>query len=185
MLLVALFPMSIVSDHSRSVKDFKKMGIPIFAPYIDGVMKGKLGGFKISAFELPHDNCKNYGFLINYNGNKLLYLTDFEYCTYFFTQISVQNILIECNYQQKYISREDANYLHKVKGHCELETCKRFIEVNRTDKLRNVILCHLGRFSTNADECKAEIEKVAKTSVYVATKGLEVDLERRNDLLTK
>ena len=46
-------------------------------------------------------------------------------------------------------------------------------------------MCHLGRFSTNADECKAEIEKVAKTSVYVATKGLEVDLERRNDLLTK
>ena len=60
---------SFVTDHSKSVADIKKMGIPVWQPYLDGfdinmVQKRGYGNFKIMSFELPHNGTDNCGFLI-------------------------------------------------------------------------------------------------------------------------
>lgn len=170
------------SDHAKAVKDFENMGIPVFKPYeIKTNTQNKwLGSFQITTFDLPHNGTENRGFFIRTLENeRILYLTDFEYCRYRFTEQKVNHILIECNYQQELVSKDLANYEHKIKGHCSLETCKSFIAANKTNALRTVILCHMGVETTIAEECLSEVQNVAGdgVSVLVAHKGLEVELK--------
>ena len=182
---------SFVTDHSKSVAEINKMGIPVFAPYesLDRIeadekvmLAEKFGNFIIRAFQLPHNGTRNCGFLIEVDGQKILYMTDFEYCTYVFAKQKVNHILIECNYQQELVDRDLPNYEHKIRGHCSLDTCKEFIKVNATDSLQTVIMCHLGQETTEPEECIAEIQKIVPgANVCVAERGLEVELRNRSE----
>lgn len=182
---------SFVTDHSKSVAEINKMGIPVFAPYesLDRIeadekvmLAEKFGNFIIRAFQLPHNGTRNCGFLIEVDGQKILYMTDFEYCPYVFAKQKINHILIECNYQQELVDSDLPNYEHKIRGHCSLDTCKEFIKVNATDSLQTVILCHLGQETTEPEECVTEIQKVAnKANVCVAERGLEVLLRDNNE----
>lgn len=168
-------------DHSLSVEEFRKMGIPIFAPYELGNVKKshiRMGNFDITAFDLPHNGTWNNGFLIKVGGQKVLYMTDFMFCDYVFKKQKVNHILIECNYQSKYVERELVNYEHKIRGHCELNTCKECIEANATNELRTVLLLHMSFQTCDFEECITEVKKVVKNGVYVdyARKGLKMEL---------
>lgn len=168
-------------DHSLSVEDIRNMGIPIFAPYELGNVKKshiRMGNFDITAFDLPHNGTWNNGFLIKVGGQKVLYMTDFMFCDYVFKKQKVNHILIECNYQSKYVERELVNYEHKIRGHCELNTCKECIEANATNELRTVLLLHMSFQTCDFEECITEVKKVVKNGVYVdyARKGLEMEL---------
>lgn len=159
------------------------MGIYVFAPYECRLAleraKMKYGSFYITAFSLPHNDVPNYGFLIEVDGQKILYMTDFEYCKYRFTNMKVDHILIECNYQSELVNRDLPNYEHKIRGHCSLETCRDFIEVNATNSLKTVLLLHMGGETCNPEECVAEIKKVAKNAyVDYARKGIEIELRK-------
>lgn len=178
-------------DHSKSVKDFENMGIPVFAPYRSlKPMSFKDGSkFMVQAFDLTDKNgkfmhtnndgseCPCYGFLIEHKDmGKLLYITDTELVKWRFSRIN--HILISCNYQKKYIS-DSAKRNHVLRGHMELETVKDFIKANKSNALRTVILCHLSGDSCNAEECLAEVQNVAGegVNVVVAHKGLEIELK--------
>lgn len=163
-------------DHSLSVKDIENIGIKIYEPF---VFRKSFGGFKVHSFEVPHDNEPCFGYLITCpDGQKVLYATDFEYIKYNFQKIGIDHIIIECNYQNEYVNRDLPNFEHKIKGHCSLDTCKKFIEVNATDRLKTVLLVHMGVETCNAEECVSEIKKVVKSGVFVdyARKGLETIL---------
>ena len=176
-------------DHSISAKDFENMGIPVFKPYENKEpinLKGWNG--TIQAFDLTdkdgkfmHTNadgseCPCYGFLITHPDlGRMLYITDTELVKWRFKDIN--HILISCNYQKKYIEDENlAKRNHVFRGHMELETVKEFIKANNSESLQSIILCHLSNDNSNPEECKAEVEKVAKCPVYVASKRLEVEL---------
>lgn len=171
--------MNIVSDHSKSLEDFKKMGIPVWQPYLDEnkLQRRYFGGFMVRSFDVPHDNEPCVGYLIECpNHDRLLYATDCEYIRYSFKKMNLNHILIECNYQQELVDRDLPQYVHKIRGHCSLSTCKEFIKVNATDSLQTVILCHLGQETTEPEECVAEIQSVAKCKIYVAEKGMNIEL---------
>lgn len=181
-------------DHSLSVKDFENMGIPVFKPY-ENKEPISLNGWNgtIQVFDLTdkdgkfmHTNadgseCPCYGFLITHPDlGRMLYITDTELVKWRFKDIN--HILISCNYQKKYIDDENlAKRNHVFRGHMELETVKEFIKANNSDSLQNIILCHLSNDNANPEECKAEVEKVAKCPVYVARKGLEIELRNGNE----
>ena len=181
-------------DHSLSAKDFENMGIPVFKPYENKepiILNGWNG--TIQAFDLTdkdgkfmHTNadgseCPCYGFLITHPDlGRMLYITDTELVKWRFKDIN--HILISCNYQKKYIEDENlAKRNHVFRGHMELETVKEFIKANNSDSLQSIILCHLSNDNANPEECKAEVEKVAKCTVYVARKGLEIELKNGNE----
>ena len=105
-------------------------------------------------------------------------MTDFEYCRFRFTKQCVDHILIECNYQQELISEDLPQYYHKIKGHASLKTCRDFIEVNKSENLKNVLLLHMGGNTCNPMECVEVIQEVVDKDVNVnfARKGLEVSL---------
>ena len=170
------------------------MGIPVFKPY-ENKEPINLNGWNgtIQAFDLTdkdgkfmHTNadgseCPCYGFLITHPDlGRMLYITDTELVKWRFKYIN--HILISCNYQRKYIDDENiAKRNHVFRGHMELETVKEFIKANNSDSLQNIILCHLSNDNSNPEECKAEVEKVGKCPVYVASKGLEVELRNGNE----
>lgn len=170
------------TDHSKAVKDFENIGIKVWKPYCETNLtdRMKFDGFFVQCFPLPHNGTPNFGFYINVDGQKILYLTDYEYCRFNFKSLQVNHIVCECNYQQELVSRDLANYEHKIKGHSSLEYCKRFISDNKTNALRTVILCHMGAETTIEEECLAEVQKVVGegVSVVVARKGLEVELSK-------
>lgn len=174
-------------DHSKSADDFNKMGIPVWQPYIEyaeytsqRIYHKVFGKFSVKCFPLPHNGTDNFGFLIECDGQKILYMTDFQFCPYVFTKHKINHILIECNYQQELVDRDLPNYEHKIRGHCSLDTCKEFIKVNATDRLQTVILCHLGQETTEPEECVEEIQKIVpQANVCVAERGLEVPLSNK------
>lgn len=170
-------------DHSKSVADFKKFGIDVWQPYLEEkkIQKKQFGSFRVQCFDLQHNGTENRGFLIEVDGEKILYMTDFEYCPYVFAKQKVNHILVECNYQQEYVDRDLPNFEHKIRGHCSLDTCKEFVNVNATDSLETVILLHMGQETCNPMECVSEVQKVAnKAYVDYARDGLEVELKDRN-----
>ena len=170
------------SDHSKAVKDFENMGIKVWKPFSESNLTDymKFGRFLVQCFPLPHNSTPNFGFYINANRQKVLYLTDYEYCRFNFKSLQVNHIICECNYQQELVSRDLANYEHKIRGHSSLNYCKRFISDNKTPALRTVILCHMGAETTIPEECLSEVQKVVGegVNVFVAYKGLEVELNK-------
>lgn len=168
------------TDHAKSLNDIKDI-FPVFAPYTQGEVKiGKrsFGNFEVSCFDLPHNGTWNNGFLIKADGQKFLYMTDFEYCKYHFKKQAVNHMIIECNYQNEYVNRDLANYEHKIRGHCSLDTCIGFIRENATSQLRTVTIIHMGAETCNPNECVDEIKKVVGAGVNVgyAIPGLMVDM---------
>ena len=168
------------SDHKRSLRELRNMCINCFAPYETKhntqILTTQLGIFKIYAFPLPHNGVTNYGFLVECEGEKLLYMTDFEYCDYYFKSENINHLIIECNYRDELIDKSLPNFEHKVLGHCEFEVCKRIILKNYTDSLRSVILAHLGECVGKEEDLINDIKKDLKSDILVtvAKRGVEL-----------
>lgn len=171
------------SDHSKSVKDFEAMGIPVFTPYIS-LKPMRMGKeFKIQAFDLTtvdgrwtHTNadgseCPCYGFLITHpDMGRMIYATDTELIKWRFK--NVNHILLGVNYDPELLSGDDAKKNHVVRGHMSIDTACEFVKANYSDGLQNVIMCHLS--SENSDK-DSFIEKMKKVSY-----GVNVDVAERN-----
>lgn len=172
-------------DHSKSVKDFEAMGIPVFAPYRS--LKPMIIGdymLKVQAFDLTtvdgrwtHTNadgseCPCYGFLITHPGmGRMLYITDTGLIKWRFKDIN--HILLGVNYDKDLIDRDNTGKAnHVFRGHLSIDTACSFVKANYSDSLQNVIMCHLS--SENADR-DSFIEKMKKVAC-----GANVDVAERN-----
>lgn len=177
--------MSIIDDHSRSLNDFKSMGIPILAPYLgDSCKSMNMGEFTVKPFDLTtvggrwtHTNadgseCPCYGFLITHSEmGKMLYITDTELIKWRFKDIN--HILLGVNYDKDLVDKDnDPKARHVFRGHLSIDTACDFVKANRSDNLQNVIMCHLS--AENADR-DSFIEKMKKVAC-----GANVDVAERN-----
>lgn len=161
-------------DHSKSVNDFKAMGIPIYAPYISQKpMAIGSGAFRIQSFDLTtvdgrwtHTNadgteCPCYGFLIAHKEmGRLLYITDTELIKWRFKGIN--HILLGVNYDKDLVDTDNPKANHVFRGHLSIDTACDFVKANYSDSLQNVIMCHLS--SENADK-DSFIEKMKKVAI--------------------
>lgn len=144
----------------------------------------------VTPFYLPHTTrdkdtgalipCPNFGYLIQNGDEKLLYMTDFEFCKYVFKNQRINYMVLECNHMDNLMDSSSANYIHALKGHSSLSVVKSFVEVNKTPDLRNVILCHLSNENADPDRMKSEIQQVAGkwVKVEIAEKGKAFELSR-------
>ena len=156
------------------------MGIPIYKPYDKTIacpLRITYGNFTVQAFKLPHNETPNYGFLITVDNQKILYMTDFEYCQYVFKKQQVNHILIEANHFKGLLDHDRPNYEHSVRGHADIEVTCKFLEINKTEQLRNVVLIHLSSECGDADLFKEMADKVVDCPVYIAKSGLEIELK--------
>lgn len=167
-------------DHSLSMEKLANMGIRTYQPYMidKDILKTVIGPFTITSFPVPHNGTPNRGFIISTNKDKLCFVTDAEYIPYKLREQRFTAMLVECNYQADRITTENGHRDHVFLGHCELSTCRDFVAENVTDALKTIILIHPSQ-SGGLDKARAvnEIQAVAPgTKVYMATKGLEVDI---------
>lgn len=181
-------------DHSKSLKDFKDMGIPVFAPYIslEPMAIGK--EFKIQAFDLTtvdgrwtHTNadgseCPCYGFLITHpEMGRMLYITDTELIKWRFKDVN--RILLGVNYDKDLIDRDNTGKAnHVFRGHLSIDTACDFVKANYSDSLQNVIMCHLSAENADSDSFIEKMKKVAcGANVDVAVAGKSWNLKNPNE----
>lgn len=160
-------------DHSKSVNDFKAMGIPIYAPYLKiDYMSMNMGGFTVKPFDLTtidgrwtHTNangepCPIFGFLITHKGmGRMLYITDCEVVKWKFKDIN--HILLGVNYDKDLADTDNPKANHVFRGHLSIDTACDFVKANDSDSLQNVIMCHLSSENADKDSFIEKMKKVA------------------------
>lgn len=184
-------------DHSKSVKDFEDMGIDVWKPYEQPIKKEQrkiFGEFGVSTFPLldknmehwQHTNtdgseCPCYGFYIYHkNMGKMVYITDTKCVSWDFSKMKLNHVLISSNYDEDLLEDNEKKE-HVLRGHLSVQyVCEKFIRFNKSNALRNVILCHLSHENSDKDKMVAEVQKVANCPVYVAEKGFRIELRESN-----
>lgn len=161
-------------DHSKSVNDFKAMGIPVFAPYrslkpmIIGDYKLKIQTFDLTTVDgrWTHTNsdgseCPCYGFLITHpEMGRMLYITDTELIKWRFKDIN--HILLGVNYDKDLVDKDnDPKTRHVFRGHLSIDTACDFVKANYSDNLQNVIMCHLSSENSDRDSFIEKMKRVA------------------------
>lgn len=187
------------SDHFGYAKEYINAGISVYAselthsagnnPFKKVIHPGywyQIGSFNVTPFEVVHD-VECYGFIIRHEKiGTMLFVTDTEYIKQNFKALKLNHIMVECNYSQKIIdSRVETGSTVKglrdrvLQSHMELETCKSFIQANKTSSLYNVCLIHLSDGNSNESEFKDEVQQIvgAGTEVFAVEKGLEITLD--------
>lgn len=157
-------------DHNLSADELEMYGLDVWKPYLieGGRDKRTFGKYAVSSFPVEHDGEPCTGFLIKHiDGFKMLYLTDLEYSSFKFTSQKVDCMLIECNYMQEYTETTLSQFRHKVLGHMSLETCEEFVRVNKSENLKNVILCHMNHVTCDARESVDRIKAIVGDAVNV------------------
>lgn len=187
-------------DHSKALSDLLKNGIDVYTSvgtaravaqenyyietyhrlkFIKSEKAIKIGEFIVLPFETEHDAREPLGFLIQHKEmSKLLFITDSYYCKYSFT--GVDHILVECNYSNKILEQKEFSKSLKsriIKSHFELENVKEFLKATDLSNVKDITLIHLSDSNSNASEFKTDIERVTGKPVYIADKGLELELE--------
>lgn len=182
------------TDHSKECKRFENMGIKVWKPYEqkNSISKMCFGAFTVQTFPLTdlngdwtHSNgdgskCPIYGFMIKHDEiGKMLYITDTEYVKYNFSKSNIDHILIGCNYDKDAIEEDEnkAKSYHVYSGHMELRSCIDFLRINKTENLKTVCLCHLSEKNADREFFKNETENALGMQVYVASKGLKIEME--------
>lgn len=171
-------------DHSKSVNDFKAMGIPIYAPYLKiDYMSMNMGGFTVKPFDLTtidgswtHTNangepCPIFGFLITHKEmGRMLYITDCELIKWKFKDIN--HILLGVNYDKDLVDTDNPKANHVFRGHLSIDTACDFVKANDSDSLQNVIMCHLSSENSDKDSFIEKMKNaVNMANVYVAEQG--------------
>lgn len=167
-------------DHSLSASDLEKYGLDVWHPYlIDGGRDRRtFRKYAIESFSVPHDQTPCCGFYIRHiSGFKMLYLTDLSYCPYRFDKLNVDSILIECNYDEDLLNHDLIHLKHKVLGHLNLKNCMKFLDINKSENLKSVTLCHL----SNALDIESTISGMKlflgdNVAVDYADKGKVIEL---------
>ncbi len=180
-------------DHDQYSEDWQKRGIKVLKPFDETHKNTTLkrnSQFKIKPFALTnsegqwvHTNsdgseCPIYGYYITHpEMGILVYTTDCEFIKYRFK--GVNHYLIEANYDLDTLDNDGDLKAHRVFGsHQSIQAACKFVGVNQSAELRNVILCHLSSQNGSPEQFKEVMQEVVgdTVNVSIARKGLEIEL---------
>ncbi len=187
-------------DHAGKVNEVLSARIPVFAssgtieamkitsvrkpqPCFEGV-PFKVGRFEIIPFETRHDSAEPLGFYINHpETGTFLFATDTYYLP--FTFEGLNNIIIECNYQQEILDRNiekgrlpRALRKRTMKSHMSLENCITTLQANDLTAVNNIVLIHLSDGNSDSALFKREVNMTTGKTVHIARPGLEINLTK-------
>lgn len=184
-------------DHAKFVKNFIDSGIRVYMSTGTARSLGieletvcgntchfKLGGFHIMSFYVNHDAEEPLGFLINHKETgTILFATDTSSLNYQFKNLS--NILIECNYRIDLLKKNvNEGYVsgslmsRTIQNHMDFGTCLDFLKSTDLSVVNNIVLLHLSDKNSNAGEFVEDIIKATGKNVFVADKGLNIELNK-------
>lgn len=180
-------------DHAKYVHDYTRNGINVYGPVDIFILPhhrnrpaqpGKgftAGGFKVLPFEVAHDvTC--FGYLVEHEEmGRLVFMTDTFMSEYTFK--GVNHWLVEANYSDEVLEEAimEGSTHAGVKGrllqtHMELSTLVNMLKANDMKAARNIVLMHLSDRHSNAEAFVRRLQEETGKPVYVADKGLTIDL---------
>ena len=167
-------------DHALSVPQAVRNGIPCYGnaekctPLPDRTWTD-ISGWKILPIPIHHTNndgsdCPNQAFVIQKDGERLLYMQDWQFCRYRLPQLKINHFVIGINYTE---IPEGENRDHVLHGHASLDTAKEFLLTNMTDRTRSVIATHLSEINADPDKIYRELVDITpdRCLVCIAEKG--------------
>lgn len=186
-------------DHCKYITEYQYKAIDIYASAgTFGAIKGvsfqaknilkhgevkKIGNFTLIPFNLKHDCAEPLGFYLHHpkTGN-ILFATDTYYLEATFSD--VRHWLIECNYRKDILDRNcpESSGMKRLlrnrtlQSHMSFETCKKTLLANDLTLTESIVLIHLSDSNSHARDFKRDIERATGKPVYIAEKGLEMDL---------
>lgn len=182
-------------DHSKSVKDFETMGIPICKPYETLLMSQFLANsyFTVRVFDLTTvdgrwthtdangEPCPIFGFLITHpEMGKMLYITDCEVIKWKFKDIN--HILLGVNYDKDLVDTDNPKANHVFRGHLSIDTACDFAKANDSDSLQSIIMCHLSSENADKDSFIAKMKNAVNgANVDVAVAGKSWNLKNPSE----
>lgn len=178
-------------DHSRSVPAALAYRIPVYscrevAEKFDGVVclghgkRYRIGPYVVQPIPVEH-NAENYAYLIEHGDfGRLLFATDLVDFPYRIRGLNT--MMIEANYSEDIVidnlcRNEDS--FSSPQNHMEIGRTLAVTARHRGPDLRTVVLLHLSAGNSNEREFrKLASEALPGVDVYVADKGLEVELRK-------
>lgn len=177
-------------DHAKYMGLLMSYGIDIYAssgthnalvgygwnrrPIIEANELYEIGGFKVKPFNVSHDVSEPLGFIIEHEDfGKLLFCTDSKTLPYKFS--GLDHILIEANYAFDLIPKH-AIRDRVFQNHMEIGTTIHFLKNNDLTNVKNIVLLHLSDSNSNEVVFKQRVENIYTGNVFVAKKGLEIEL---------
>jgi phosphoribosyl 1,2-cyclic phosphodiesterase len=137
-------------DHNAFIKDFVKFGKRIFCTKgtgnynrIEYLKPFEIGLFRITPFEIFHDAKEPCGFLIEFEGKRLAFITDTNDL-----KVRLKNIdywLIEANYSTEKLKHSSLDISLKKRiqqSHMSIDRCKTILEAHNAEKSSLVLLIH-------------------------------------------
>ena len=141
----------------------------------------QIGGFKITAFDVKHD-VPNVGYLIYHQEcGTVLFITDTHYCPFKFSNIVINQLIIEANYSEAILSENLENgavntkVFYRIKeSHMSLETVQGMLRANNITNVNNIVLIHLSSTNSDPELFQKTIVNQTGKSVHIAKKGLRI-----------
>lgn len=134
----------------------------------------QVGGFRIKPFDVQHDAAEPFGFLIHHaETGFILFATDTYYLKYTFPGLN--NIMIECNYEQSLLDANVASGIvspaqqrRTMRSHMSFETCRRTLIANDLTDVNNIVLIHLSPQNSHAATFRRDIAAATGKNVFIA-----------------
>lgn len=195
------------NDHSKAAKELMALGVDVYTSAGTAEACGLSGhrlrivqaerGFDIYGprddfhvqskgyvlpFRTQHDAKEPLGFLIQVDGEKVLYATDTYYLKYQFSGLNY--IIVECNYLIETLDRNIAagripRELRRrlLKSHFELGNLIKFLKASDLSHCRQIVLVHLSDGNSDAVRMVSEIFLQTGVQTVAADAGMEITLE--------
>lgn len=158
-------------DHSKYIPQYQKFftvysnadvaerygGVLVMTPK----KRCRIGNFTVMPLEVPHGDCPNFAYVVDFDGTRLVFATDLQKFPYTIANVDV--LFIECNYTQERVLQNLMNN-EEVRSaydtHLELEYCVDAVERLGGNKLRKVILLHLSRQNADREQIKRRFAEI-------------------------
>lgn len=185
-------------DHSRSLADVMKAGIPVFGPEsalkvaggaipfgkaLKPLKGAQIGPFKVFPFPVLHD-VPCFGYIIEHElMGRLMFVTDTMMLEYTFPGLN--HIMLEANYADDILldniergiePREMKNRL--VHSHMELGTALGILRENDLSQVRDITLIHLSSRNSDARRFRQVVEMATGIPAEVAVPGMEINMSK-------
>lgn len=179
-------------DHAKSIPDALRCGVKVYsnedvAERYKGVfglkeLKGyKIKDFKVFVVPMSHD-VPCVGFVIEHpEMGKLLFATDTMMVKYRFKGLN--HVMLEANYSDALLDGNvDGGFVHGamrsrlMTTHMSLENAVDMLTSNDLSGVNEVVLIHLSDSNADAAQFSGRVASATGKPVYVARKGLELDL---------
>ena len=145
-----------------------------------------VGGFKVTAFEVPHDSSGNVGYRIASGDVTFCLMTDIGHVTEDIRHnISVADYLvIEANHDESMLAQGPyPQYLKErvagERGHLSNLACAKVVKECASEKLKHVWLCHLSEENNHPELLRKTMEEILSEGEHIMGKDFEVDILKR------